>query len=314
MPESPLTLSADDITARADVAALIAPMRAALLAEAQGRIELPPRAYWQFDNGALRMLAMSARAEELKLAAFKFLTLVDGNRDRGLPGIIGELRIMDGVTGAPRAILAAGAVTLLRTAACSAVATDLLAAPGAARLAVFGSGPQALAHVAAMRAVRPIKHVLVLGRDRARLESFAAQLRRDTGLEIVCGANADLLARADILCTTTNADAPLFQMGDIQPRAHINAIGSYTPAMCELPGDLLRAASVYVDCIHACAEEAGDLIAAYGGSDKVAAHVKAIGDLVATPLPRRPEGRTVYKSVGNAGQDLYAAAHLLARV
>jgi ornithine cyclodeaminase len=305
-----LTLSAEEINARADVAALIAPMRAALKDEAEGRIELPPRAYWQFDGGALRMLAMSARAEALKLAAFKFLTLVDGNRDRGLPGIIGELRILDGVTGEPRAILAAGAVTLLRTAACSAVATDLLAREDASRLAVFGSGPQAKAHVAAMRSVRPITHVLVLGRDTARLEDFATQLRNETGLEIACGPDAQLLARADIICTTTNADAALFAAHEIHPRAHINAIGSYTPAMCELPADLLRAAAVYVDCIHACAEEAGDLIQAYGGADKVADHVKAIGDLIDVPRGAFA-GRTVYKSVGNAGQDLYAAAHLL---
>ena len=170
-------VSPEEITERIDIAAILPAMRDALRAEAEGRVEVPLRAGWSFDGGAFGMLAMPARSEELKLAVFKFLTLVDGNRALGIPGVMGELTVLDAITGAAVARLPAEEVTLLRTAGCSAVATDLLAPRDADSLALFGSGPQAEHHVDAMLAVRPIKRILVQGRDQGRAEKLAANLR-----------------------------------------------------------------------------------------------------------------------------------------
>jgi ornithine cyclodeaminase/alanine dehydrogenase-like protein (mu-crystallin family) len=268
-------------------------MRDALRADAEGRVDVPLRAGWSLNGGAFGMLAMPARSEELGLAAFKFLTLVDGNRALGIPGVMGELTVLDATTGAPLARLPAEEVTLLRTAGCSAVATDLLAPQGADSLALFGSGPQAACHAAAMLAVRPIKRVLVYGRDHDRAAKLAADLGKRFGVETVVGPDAAALREAAIVCTMTNARRALFETGDVHPQVHINAIGAYRPDMCELP------------------REAGDLLAAFGSAEQVGAHLRAIGELVAHPLAARPKGRTVYKAVGNAGQDLYAAAAIL---
>ena len=303
-------ISPEEIAARVDIAALLAVMRDALRAEAEGRVEVPLRAGWSL-RGDFGMLAMPARSEELKLAAFKFLTLVDGNRALGIPGVMGELTVLDAVTGAPIARLPAEEVTLLRTAACSAVATEMLALPDADSLALFGSGPQAAQHAEAMLAVRPIKRILVTGRDRSRAEKLADNLHRRFGVEAIAGPNEAALRHATIICTLTNARAALFEVGDIHPQAHINAIGAYRPDMCELPAPLLTNAALFADSKLPVAREAGDLLAAFGSAEKVAARLRAVGELIGAPLTQRPQGWTVYKAVGNAGQDLYAAAAIL---
>ena len=301
----------EEITARIGVAALLPVMREALRAEAEGRVEVPLRAGWTFDGGEFGMLAMPARSKDLNFAAFKFLTLVDGNRALGIPGVMGELALLDAVTGAPQARLPAEEVTLLRTAACSAIATDLLALRDADTLALFGSGPQAAHHAEAMLAVRPVKQILVQGRNRVRAEKLAEELRVKFGVCAIAGPNAVALRDATILCTVTNARAPLFRDDEIHPHAHINAIGAYRPDMCELPPDLLRAATIFADSKTPVAREAGDLLSAFGSPERVMAQIRAIGEILAQPLPQRPEGRTVYKAVGNAGQNLYAAAAIL---
>ncbi len=304
-------ISPDEISSRIGIAALLPAMRDALRAEAEGRVEVPLRAGWRLGGGDFGMLAMPARSEELKLAAFKFLTLVDGNRARGIPGVMGELTVLDAVTGAAIARLPAEAVTLLRTAGCSAIATDLLAPRDADSLALFGSGPQAAHHAEAMLAVRPVKHILICGRDLPRAEKLAAALRDRFGIRVAAGPDAVALREAAIICTATNAHEALFSAADIRADVHINAIGAYRPDMCELPADLLREAAIFADGKSAVAREAGDLLAAFGSTEQVADHIRTIGELVTRPLAERPKGRTVYKAVGNAGQDLYAAAAIL---
>lgn len=303
-------VSPEEIARRIDVAALIPAMREALKADASGEVEVPLRAFWGLKDD-FGILAMPARSARLNRAIFKFLTLVDTNRARGLPGVMGELTLLDAATGAAIARLPAENVTLLCTAACSAVATDLLAHPEADSLALFGSGPQAAHHAEAMLAIRPIKRVMVQGRDPGRAEKLAQELGLRFGIHAAPGPDKAFLRDAMIVCTATNAGDVLFENDDIHPEAHINAIGAYRPDMKELPAALLREAMIFADSVAPVSREAGDLLAAFGGPDEVRCHIRAIGELVANPLPRRPRGRTVYKSVGNAGQDLYASAAIL---
>jgi ornithine cyclodeaminase len=304
-------ISPAEIEGRVDVAALIPAMRDALRAEAEGRVEVPLRAGWQLDGGQFGMLAMPARSAELKLAAFKMLTLVDGNRALGIPGVMGELTVLNAITGAALARLPAEDVTLLRTAACSAVATDLLAPRDADSLALFGSGPQAAHHAEAMLAVRPIKRILVWGRDPGRAGKLADELQTRFGIEASIGPDAKALGDAAIICTVTNAREALFEAAKIRADVHINAIGAYRPDMCEIPAVLLREAAIFADSITPVAREAGDLLAAFGSPAQVVSRLHAIGELVDHPPSARPARRTVYKAVGNAGQDLYAAAAIL---
>lgn len=305
-------ISAGDIARRVGIASILPAMREALKAEAEGRIEVPPRAWWGLGRGEFGILAMPARSEALKLAVFKRLTLVDANRARGLPGIMGELTLLKADTGEGVARLPAEEITLLRTAACSAVATELLAPPDADSLALFGSGPQAAHHAEAMLAVRPIRRVLIYGRDAGRAQRLAGELQARFGLQTTVGPDPRQLRDAAIICTATNASEPLFEAGDVRADVHINAIGAYRPDMREVPAALLKEAAIFADSVSAVAREAGDLLAAFGSPDDVAHHILSIGALVAHPPAMRPQARTVYKAVGNAGQDLYAAAAILA--
>jgi ornithine cyclodeaminase len=303
-------VSPEEIERGISVAALIPAMREALEAEAQDNIEVPLRAFWGLKDG-FGILAMPARSRSLGRAIFKFLTLVDSNRALGVPGVMGELTLLDAETGAAVARLPAENITLLRTAACSAVATDLLAPPDADSLVLFGSGPQAAHHAEGMLAVRPVKRAMVQGRHRGRAEKLAAELAGRFGIAAIAGPDKSFLRDAAMICTATNAGETLFEADAIHPEAHINAVGAYRPDMKELPAELLREATIFVDSVVPVAREAGDLLAAFGDAEAVTKHIHAIGELVAKPLPRRPEGRTVYKSVGNAGQDLYASAAIL---
>ena len=304
-------IASEEIAARINVAAILPAMREALRADAEGLVEVPLRAGWQLGGGDFGMLAMPARSTALNFAVFKMLTLVDGNRALGIPGVMGELSLLDATTGEAKARLPAEEVTLLRTAALSAIATDLLAPQDADSLALFGSGPQAAHHAEAMLAVRPIKCVSVYGRDKKRAEELADKLRSRFGFETDIGTDSRKLRDAAIICTATNAHAPLFDADAVRDDVHINAIGAYRPDMCELPAALLKSATVFVDSIAPAAREAGDLLKAFGAPDEVARHVRAIGDLVVKPPAQRFPGRTVYKAAGNAGQDLYAAAAIL---
>ena len=304
-------ISRQDIAARVDIAAILPAMRDALRADAEGLVEVPLRAGWQLGGGEFGVLAMLARSERLNFAVFKMLTLVDGNRARGIAGVMGELTLLDAATGEAKARLPAEEVTLLRTAALSAIATDLLAPPAADSLALFGSGPQAAHHAEAMLAVRPVKRVLIVGRDPARAAKLADELQIRFGIEAATGRDAEKLREAQIICTATNARAPLFEAEEVRADVHINAIGAYRPDMCELPAPLLKSAAIFADSVTPVSREAGDLLKAFGAPDRVAANLRAIGELIARPLKARPEGRTVYKAVGNAGQDLYAAAAIL---
>ena len=307
-------ISGEDIAAGIDLAAILPAMREALRADAEGLVEVPLRAGWQMGGGEFGMLAMPARSVALNFAVFKMLTLVDGNRALGIPGVMGDMTLLDAVTGEAKARLPAEEVTLLRTAACSAIATDLLAPPDADSLALFGSGPQAARHAEAMLMVRPIKRVLICGRDAIRADKLANRLQALFGLEATIGPDAQELHEAAIICTATNARTPLFEAEDLRPDAHINAIGAYRPDMCELPAALLRQAAIFVDSVVPAAREAGDLLQAFGTIEEAAKHVRAIGALLVKPLATRPLGRTVYKAVGNAGQDLYAAAAILKKL
>jgi ornithine cyclodeaminase/alanine dehydrogenase-like protein (mu-crystallin family) len=132
---------------------------------------------------------------------------------RGEPRIKGVFVLFDGDTLAPVALIDGIGLTNVRTAAVSALAVRHLA-PGARRLVVFGTGPQARAHIRALREIAPIEHVGVIGRDAARTAAFA----REVGAEVAGG-----VAGADLICCATTAREPLFAAGEAEAHATVVA-------------------------------------------------------------------------------------------
>ncbi|MFI7611960.1 ornithine cyclodeaminase family protein [Nonomuraea terrae] len=252
-----------------------------------------------------------------RYAGVKAVTIAPANSERGLPRIQGTYLLFDGESLAPLAVLDGIALTSLRTPAVSALAVRHLAEPDARRLVVFGSGPQAWGHVLALRAVRPVRDVTVVGRDLDRAEALAARCR-DLGLTArgltsaaagpVAEAVAGAVAGADLVACCTTAREPLFPGELVRDGATVVAVGSHEPDARELGDDLVARATVVVEARTAALEEAGDVIVAIRRGTITSRHLAGdLADLIAGRVVAGP-GPRVFKSTGMAWEDLVVAA------
>lgn len=277
-------------------AGLVDALRAMLARRHAGLTRSPERIAMPLPGGVL--LAMPSTDGEF--ACTKLATLHEANPARGLPTLIGEAILIRADTGEPLARFDAGAITARRTAALSALAALELAGPRRERLLVFGSGVQARAHVAALRAVMPLQEVTVHSRTPAHGRAFAKALD-ESGLASRCVDAPPAIARYDLVVTATSSREPLF---DDDPRfdGFVAAIGAYHPQMCELPAALLQRGAVFVDDVAAARSEAGDLLRAQLDW----ARIVPVERVVAGEATRPVRGPVVFKSVGQALWDLAA--------
>ncbi|MFI9596841.1 ornithine cyclodeaminase family protein [Nonomuraea sp. NPDC052265] len=271
--------------------------------------ELTPRRP-AVDLPAGQLLLMPAAAG--RYAGLKAVTVTPANPGRGLPRIQGTYLLLDGDTLAPLAALDGIALTSLRTPAVSALAVAHLAEPDARRLVVFGSGPQAHGHVLALREVRPVEHVTVVGRDPARAAALAGRCR-DLGLTaeaLAAGAPAvaDAVRAADLVACCTTAAQPLFPGKLARDGVTVVAVGSHEPGVRELDGDLVARATLVVEARTAALEEAGDVIIPIRHGTITSGHLAGnLAELIAGRVVAGP-GPRVFKSTGMAWEDLVVAA------
>lgn len=299
----------------------IGAMRQAFLAHVRGEVSTPPRTVLPAARGRGATLVMPAaeQASDRPLLTVKTVAVVPENRRRGLPSIHGTLLVLDARTGVPLALMDATTLTAIRTAAACGLATDLLARKDSSVLAVFGSGVHARTQVRAVSAVRPITTVRIFNPNAASARSMAAELERApyrfSTVRAVRSAAA-ALDGAHVACTATTSRVPVFDDADVPEGIHINAIGAFKPADRELPGSTVVRAHVAVDDRHAALEEAGDLLIPMADGFVGADHIRAdLGGLLLGRDPGRRSDRqlTVFKSVGLAVQDLFAARSVLHR-
>jgi ornithine cyclodeaminase len=281
-----------------------------------GAIDALARAFREEDpsGGPLRtsvdtpsgsLLLMPASGE--RGVGVKLVSLTPRNPDRGLPFIHAIYVWFEPETQEPVAILDGSALTALRTAAMSGLATRHLARPGATRLVIFGAGVQARSHLEAMLAVRPIRHVTVVSRSPAPAEALAAAAA-EGGAESAMGLPDDVRG-ADVVCTCTTSADPLFDGTLLPPGCHVNAIGSYQPHTRELDTETVRRGRVVVEDRAVALEEAGDLLIPIREGAIGPEHLVAdLAEVVRGAAVRRaPEDVTVYKGVGMAFEDLVVA-------
>lgn len=294
-------LDAAAVAAALPMPAAIAALRDALRAGLDPAAD-PARAVVPVRHGQLLLMP----AEYGDYAGVKLATVAPGNPANGLPRIQGNYLLLDGETLGPLALLDGVALTVLRTAAVSAVAADALAAPDAARLVVFGSGPQARGHVAALRAVRPVREVVVVARDAGRAARFAAA-QGGSGVEARVGTAADV-AGADLVACCTTARTPLFDGALLGDRATVVAVGSHEPDAAELDAAAMGRATVVVEARGTALREAGDVIGAVRAGAIDPAALLDLADLLTGRARIDPSRPRVFKSVGMAWQDLVIAA------
>lgn len=198
-------------------------------------------------------------------------------------------------TGEPIAVMDGRLITEMRTAAASAVATDLLAHPDASVLAILGSGVQARSHLEALGLVRKFREIRIWSPRNARAFAEAhGVMAVDTAEEAVRGA--------DVIVVATSSMTSVLEGKWLSPGAHINAVGANRPTWRELDDDALAASKIFVDSREAAMVESGDVIAA--------GHIFAeIGEVVAKTLPGREseDEITLFKSLGAAVEDIAAA-------
>jgi len=261
-------------------------------------------------NGVV--LIMPCYAARTHNVSLKLLTQFADNSRLGLPLIQSVVVLADAVNGRLLAIMDGSAITALRTGAASGVATRLLAQPRAETAAIFGAGVQARMQLEAVCSVRQIKQARVFDCRRAEAEAFAKNMSERLGISILAASSeAEALAGAHVVCTATTSNAPIFEDQDLAAGVHINAVGSWRPQTAEIPPDTICRARVFVDHRVAALEEAGDLLMPLQEGRITAEHVRAeLGDLIANRAAGRQTSDeiTLFKSVGLAVQDLFAAA------
>jgi ornithine cyclodeaminase len=214
-------------------------------------------------------------------------------------------------TGEPRAVLNASAVTEIRTAAVSAVATGLLAQADAGELAIIGTGVQARAHLLAIAAARPLTSIRVAGRDETKARRFASAMRGRTAVPVTaCGSAQEAVQSAGIVVTATSSPEPVLRREWLARGAHINAVGACVPQDRELDTETIAAAALFADSRESVAAESGDYLLALADGAIGPGHISAeIGELVTGTAAgrRRDDEITVFESLGLAIEDLAAA-------
>ncbi|MFD8482137.1 ornithine cyclodeaminase family protein [Kitasatospora sp. NPDC059673] len=258
----------------------------------------PQRSAVPVPAGELLLMPAATRA----YAGVKVAGVAPANPAAGLPRITGSYLLLDGPTLQPLALLDGAALTSLRTPAVTALALRALAGPDVAHLVVFGAGPQAFGHVAALRAVLPLERVTVVARRpdaAAQLVRYAAEL----GLEAAAGG-PEAVAKADVVVCCTTARTPLFDGRLVPDGAAVAAVGSHEPDAREVDAQLVGRADLFVEARAVARREAGDLLMAQAAEERLV----NLSELLAGAAVVRHDRPRFFKSVGMAWQDLAVAA------
>jgi len=293
------------IRARLRMPELIDAMERALVEFSAGHIAQPVRTVLEFGPEASFFGLMPSYAPSLPALGAKLVTVCHGNAGRSLDTHQAIIVMLDPLTGVPRAILDGRYITEVRTAAVSALSVRLLARKNAQVLGIVGSGVQARSHLEALRLVREFREVRAWSPTRKHLQKFADE----SGARAM--ANAESVVRgADVVVAVTASPVPVILNEWISEGTHVIAVGACRPTQRELDPVLVSRARLIVDSRAAALQEAGDVVLGIAEGRFAAEHIAAeLGE-----LPARKDEReiTVFKSLGLAVEDLFAAYLVLA--
>ncbi|HZS79510.1 MAG TPA: hypothetical protein VFA41_23045 [Ktedonobacteraceae bacterium] len=296
-------------------------MRLAFGSLQAGSAHSPQRLSVQLEEQGVALL-MPSLLQTPKEHAFslKLVTVIPQNPTRGYPRILATLMLLDATTGKTLAVLEGGWLTTLRTGAASGLATELLAKPDANVLALFGAGTQAPMQALAIHTVRPLQEVRVFNRNAQHFQQLVTQLQSLLGTAcppiLHVSSPTEALRGASLVACATVATSPLFSWQDIAPGTHINAIGAFTPEMCEVDPATLAHSRIVVDQREAALSEAGDLLQALAASAIGGPETwSELGEVVNGLRPGRQSAEevTCFKSVGHAVQDAAIALRVYTR-
>jgi ornithine cyclodeaminase len=261
-------------------------------------------------------LFMNGYAAPAKALGVKIVSVYPDNINKNIPSVPATMVLVNAETGMVNSLIDGTYLTRLRTGAISGLATDILARKDSKIFALFGTGGQAVTQLEAVLTVRNIEEVRVFDISKERAEEFAKKMSDKFGkkfnVKIIAAESSDAtIDNADIITTVTTSKKPVFDANKVKKNAHINGVGSYTPEMQEIPGDILvKANKIFVDTRDGAINESGDLINPI--KDGLIQKEKINGELgeVINGVIKGRENddeMTFFKTTGSAVLDLVAA-------
>ncbi len=308
MDSAPIWITEAEVTAAMALPDAIAALERALAMEAEGAAANMPKTHLMVAaNDAMH--AIGASVAGAGICGTKTWVNVGGKSQTVL--ILFSLE-----DGRLRAVVEATALGQMRTAAMTGVGTARLAPDDARRLALIGTGKQALPNAAACAAVREIEEIRVFSRREEAREALAARIENELGIRAVAAASVeDAAADAAIVTAITNATEPFLSAAAIAPGAHLNAMGAIVPARVEFAQDVFeRCGVIAVDTMEGVRALSAEFRERFGDDDAAWETVRPISRLIAEDM-RRPAGcdLTLFKAVGMGMSDLALGIEVLAR-
>jgi len=304
-----LVLSVSDLEQALPMTSAIEASERAYRAVSSGCVRAPLRtAIPAGEDGTVLLMGAGVGEDEL---AVKIVSYFPKNSLHGLPTVSGLVVALDPKTGAPLALLPGDWLTAMRTGAASGIATKTLALEGARVGAVLGAGVQARTQALAIDTARELEELRIYARRPEAGRALATELSERLRARVVFVESVvEAVTDAEILCTATGAHEPLLLGEMLKPGMHINAVGSFRPDMHEFDAKVVSRARIFVDSVEACAEEAGELIAAEVEGETSREAWTELGALLEEGAPGRASAEevTLFKSVGLAPQDACAAS------
>jgi ornithine cyclodeaminase/alanine dehydrogenase-like protein (mu-crystallin family) len=308
-----LVLGHREVLAALPLQACAQAMTTVLTEHARGATHMPLRSVMMAPGAAGFLGLMPAwrgpQPDHAAVFALKAVTVIPGNPARGLDAHQGLVTLFDGETGVPIAILDASAITAVRTAAVTAVATGLLARRDARTLAILGAGTQGRAHLRALGG--GFEQVRVYAPARAHAQALVEQVSAGRASVSVAESAEEAVREADVVVTATSAREPVLRHAWLKPGAHVNAVGASTPQAREIDTATVAASALFCDSRESLRHEAGEFaLAVSEGLITGIEHVRGeLGEVLAGLAPgRRDDGElTLFRSLGLAVEDLAAA-------
>ncbi len=290
--------------------------RRAYLLRAKKKV-LEPLRTWFTVRGGASFYFMPAHVSGLGTVSVKVVSVNPRNPNRSLPSTSATIYVFDSKTGSELARIAGDNLTAIRTAASSALATDILALKEIDSLGIIGTGKQAYAHVPAMLEVRNVSQVLVYSRSKAHRGAFVRRASRNIRVHVTPATSAEEVARkSDVLVLATTSRVPLFSGGTVPIGTHVNAIGAALPGSREIDTTLVKRSVLVVDSLEQALKTYGDIMIPIKEKSITKSHIRAeLGELLLDPsiIERRKNDITIFKAGGLGVLDAVFADYIVSQ-
>ena len=311
-----LILKESDISSMITMRDIIEADKEALSIYSSHKSNIPLRSNLNVPEYNGQCLFMNGYAAPAKALGVKIVSVYPENINKNLTSVPATMVLVDAETGVVNSLIDGTYLTRLRTGAISGLATEILSRKDSKIFALFGTGGQAVTQLEAVLTVRNIEEVRVFDVFKERAKDFAKKMSdkfsKKFNVKIIAAESSDAAVdNADIITTVTTSKKPVFDANKVKKNVHINGVGSYTPEMVEIPGDILVMANkIYVDTRDGAINESGDLITPI--KDGLITIEKINGELgeVINGLIKGRESddeMTFFKTTGSAVLDLVAA-------